>query len=86
MRIDTAIPGQGIGAPERTLDGIGAHGETDDVPCDVYRAARAKEFGRAREPSGTLLGKDLATRFASSRQAARSTFTGSNSAKPQRVS
>ena len=73
MSIDTTVFRRHLDALECALEGLRRHG-SDDVFCEVFRAACVKEFELSLGQSGKLLRKRLHPWFASNRQADRLAF------------
>ena len=74
MSIDTTFLRRCIASLERSVEGIEAQEDREDLMYDIYRAACVKEFELVLEQSGKLLRKRLAAWFASNRQADRLHF------------
>ena len=73
MGIDTTFLRRCLDALECALEVL-RHHDSDDVLCEVFRAACVKEFELVLEEGGKLLGKRLRPWFASNRQADRLAF------------
>ena len=74
MTIDTTFLRRCIASLERAVEELDRLGDSEDVLCDIYRAACVKEFELVLEQSGKLLRKRLAAYFASNRQVDRLNF------------
>ena len=66
MNIDTTFPRSCIQTLETALVEIEKQQVSNDIFCDIYRAACVKEFELVLEQSGKLLRKRLAACFAAS--------------------
>ena len=74
MSIDVTFLRRCIASLERAAGEIDKYKTSDDLMYDIYRAACVKEFELILEQSGKLIRKQLASYFASNRQADRLVF------------